>query len=76
VEGVGIEPLAGDEPDTEADLDEGGELGGRGEPPERLDAQRREPVGGERPGAGQTVGQDDDPRPGGVEVEEEQGEQR
>jgi hypothetical protein len=70
-----VDLLVVDERDPQPDLHEDRQLHDRGEPPQGAGAQRREPVGGERPDAGQAVADDDEPRPTLVEVEQQESEQ-
>jgi probable F420-dependent oxidoreductase len=67
--------LPGDHADAEAHLDEHAQLGGDREPPQRAGAQRRLPVGAERPEPGEAVSDDDDPRPRFVDAEKRGGDQ-
>jgi hypothetical protein len=62
--------LPADHRHAQADLHEDGDLDDRGEPPQRTRPQRRDAMGRQRPRAGQPVADDDDPRPGGVDVEQ------
>ena len=70
VELRGLELLPGDQADTEANLHKDGDLDTRGNPPQRSRAQPWQPVGAERPHTCQTVADDDNPRPTGVDVKQ------
>ncbi|MBV9412010.1 MAG: hypothetical protein JO148_10460 [Acidimicrobiia bacterium] len=58
-----LDVLPCDQTDTQADLDEYGEFGERGEPPQGARAEARPVVGRERPQAREPIADDDEPGP-------------